>query len=164
VSVFRLPVSGIEVVLRQPAGADDILLAEADRADPRVAQALVGALARQADGGAVDWAGMTLTDLDATLLAIRRMVLGNRVESSARCATRDAADPAGATAGSAGCGARIDLGFRITDYLAQHRPHLPRGVTRCEDPAWFRIDGAHRPDLIELGPGHVVRAAAEPVA
>jgi hypothetical protein len=142
-------VSGIEVVLRQPAGADDILLAEAGRFEPQVAQALVAALARPADGGVLDWGGVTLTDLDATLLAIRRIVLGNRVESSARCATRDDADQDGtdgtdgtASTASTGCGARIDLGFRITDYLAQHRPHVPRGVTRCEDPAWFRIAGA----------------------
>jgi hypothetical protein len=142
-------VSGIEVALRQPAGADDILLAEADRFEPWVALALVAALARPADGGAVDWAGVTLTDLDATLLAIRRMVLGNRVESSARCGTGDdpgqvgATGAAGATGavGTAGCGARIDLGFWITDYLEQHRPHIPRGVTRCDDPAWFQIDG-----------------------
>jgi peptide/nickel transport system ATP-binding protein len=39
---------------------------------------------------------------------------------------------------------------------------------RASDPsAWpapFRIDGSHRPDLIELTPGHVVRAAAELIA
>ncbi|MBI3514482.1 MAG: ABC transporter ATP-binding protein [Proteobacteria bacterium] len=39
---------------------------------------------------------------------------------------------------------------------------------RASDPsAWpapFRIDGTHRPDLVELGPGHVVRAGAELVA
>jgi hypothetical protein len=142
VTAFRLPVSGIEVVLRQPAGADDILLAEADRFEPRVALALVAALARPADGGAVEWAGVTLTDLDATLLAIRRMVLGNRVESSARCGTGDELGHAGAVgaAGTTGCGARIDLGFQITDYLEQHRPQIPRGVTRCDDPAWFQLD------------------------
>ncbi|HUA50631.1 MAG TPA: ABC transporter ATP-binding protein [Candidatus Sulfotelmatobacter sp.] len=39
---------------------------------------------------------------------------------------------------------------------------------RASDPsAWpapFRIDGDHRPELVELAPGHVVRAAAELVA
>jgi peptide/nickel transport system ATP-binding protein len=39
---------------------------------------------------------------------------------------------------------------------------------RASDPsAWpapFRIDASHRPDLIELAPGHVVRAAAEVIA
>lgn len=148
-AAFRLPVSGIEVTLRQPAGADDILLAEADRFEPRVALALVAALARPADGGAVDWAGVTLTDLDATLLAIRRMVLGNRVESSVRCGTGGDPDHDGATGatGTAGCGARIDLGFRITDYLEQHRPHIPRGVTRCDDPAWFQFQFQFQPQL-----------------
>jgi hypothetical protein len=141
-SRFRLPVSGLEVVLRQPAGADDVLLAEADRLAPSsVAQAVVEALARPIDGGALDWSAVTLTDLDAAVLAIRRLVLGNRVESSARCGTAGEPDPDGPAA-AIGCGAQIDLGFRITDYLAQHRPRLPRGVTRCDDPAWFRIDGA----------------------
>jgi peptide/nickel transport system ATP-binding protein len=39
---------------------------------------------------------------------------------------------------------------------------------RASDPAaWpapFRIDDAHSPGLVELRPGHVVRAAAELVA
>ena len=129
---FRLPVSRIEVELRQPAGCDDVLLAEADGADAALAEALVGALARPIEGGALVWADMTLTDLDAALLAIRRLVLGDRVESSARCAAR-----AGSTGG---CGARIDLGFQITDYLVQHRPRMPRGVTRADEAGWFRLD------------------------
>ncbi|HEU4730885.1 MAG TPA: hypothetical protein VFT22_23480 [Kofleriaceae bacterium] len=135
-SRFRLPVSGIEVVLRQLAGADDLLLAEAGRYEPGLAHALVGALARPAGGGELVWGALTLTDLDATLLAIRRAVLGDRIESSARCATRPDAEGA-----RVGCGARIDLGFWITDYLASHQPVMPRGVSREADPAWFRIEG-----------------------
>jgi hypothetical protein len=137
---FRLPVSGIEVVLRQLAGADDILLAEASRFDAGLAHVLVGAVAGPVDGGVVNWAELTLTDLDATLLAIRGMVLGDRIESSARCATAEGVEGSGAGCG-AGCGARIDLGFRITDYLASHQPVTPRGVSREVDPVWFRIDG-----------------------
>jgi hypothetical protein len=130
---FRLPVSRIEIELRQPAGADDVLLAEADGAAFALAEVLVGELARPIEGGSLVWADMTLTDLDAALLAIRRLVLGDRLESSARCAAR--ADGAGG-----GCGARIDLGFHITDYLAQHRPRMPRGVTRADEAGWFRLD------------------------
>jgi len=130
-SAFRLPVSGIDVALRHPAGVDDILLAEAGGAELGLAEAVVGALARPLDGGALVWADITLTDLDAALLAIRRMVLGDRIESSARCA---------AQGGGGGCGARIDLGFHITDYLAQHRPRMPRGVMRSDEPGWFRLD------------------------
>jgi len=136
VATFRLPVNGIDVVLRPPAGQDDVLLAEADRYEPGLAQALVEALARPADGSALDWAEVTLTDLDAALLAIRRMVLGDHISSSARCA------PAEGFAAGPGCGAPIDLGFAIGDYLAQHRPKQPRGVARCDDPAWFALDGA----------------------
>lgn len=136
---FRLPVSGIDVVLRQPAGPDDVLLAEADRYESGLAQALVEALARPADGSALDWAEVTLTDLDAALLAIRRMVMGDRITSSARCAP---AEGSVAPLGAPGCGAPIDLGFAIGDYLEQHQPRTPRGVTRCDEPAWFALDGA----------------------
>jgi hypothetical protein len=137
VARFRLPVSGIEVVLRQLAGADDILLAEAGRLEPGLAHALVSALARPASGGELVWPELTLTDLDATLLAIRGMVLGDRIESSARCASPGQ----GGSEPDRGCGARIDLGFLIADYLASHEPSMPRGVAREADAAWFRIDG-----------------------
>lgn len=137
-TAFRLPVSGIEVALRPPGGAEDVFLAEAGRYQPQLAQTLVQALARPADGSTLDWTDVTLTDLDATLLAIRSMVLGERIASSARC-TPPARAPSGSR-DAMGCGASIDLGFGVAEYLAQHRPHAPRGVTRCDDPAWYALD------------------------
>jgi hypothetical protein len=129
VTVYRLPVSGLEVVLRPPSGSDDVVLAEAIGPAHGLAEAVAGALARPVEGGALVWADVTLTDLDAALLAIRRLVIGERIASSARCA-------------AGGCGARIDLGFEITDYLAQHQPRMPRNVARADSPEWFRLDGS----------------------
>ncbi|HET7504601.1 MAG TPA: hypothetical protein VFK02_26445 [Kofleriaceae bacterium] len=201
---FRLPVSGVEVVLRQLAGADDLLLAEASRYEPGLAHALVGALARPAGGGELVWSALTLTDLDATLLAIRRMVLGDRIESSVRCATRGGGEGegvggsehegvgegegegegqgegvgVGASEGGsegvgegegrgartfAGCGARIDLGFLITDYLASHLPELPRGVARAGDPGWFQLEGTEVTFRLPTG-ADLAAIAAEPDA
>jgi hypothetical protein len=129
VTVFRLPVSGLEVWLRQPSGADDIVLAEAAGVDRGLAQRVAGALVRPAEGGTVVWGDVTLTDLDAALLALRRLVLGDRIASSARCT-------------APGCGAPIDLGFRVTDYLAQHAPRTPRNAVRIEASEWYRLDGS----------------------
>ena len=48
---MRLPVSGIEVQVRQPGGTEDVLLAEAPAFDVALALALAGSVASPADGG-----------------------------------------------------------------------------------------------------------------
>jgi hypothetical protein len=126
---FHLPVSGLDVLLRQPAGAEDLLLAEATACDTRLAISLASHVARPARGGSVDFGALPITDLDALLLGIRRMMLGDHVRTDVVC-------------GADGCGARVDIGFRITDYLAHHRPRKARGVRPGDEPGWFFLEGA----------------------
>lgn len=128
---FRLPASGIGVLLREPAGAEDMLLVEAGAADTTLALALLRALGSPAEGeaGALDWEALPITDLDAALLFVRKMVLGDLVRSDMVCPAE-------------GCGRRIDVSFRVGDYLAHHRPEAPAGVLHAEDQGWFRLADA----------------------
>lgn len=123
---FRLPASGIGVLLREPAGDEDMLLVEAGACDTALAISLMSSLARPAEGGTLDWEALPLTDLDAALLRLRQMVLGDHVRSDVAC-------PAD------GCGRRIDVAFRISEYLAHHRPRTPRGVAAGAEPGWFGL-------------------------
>jgi hypothetical protein len=42
---------------------------------------------------------------------------------------------------STGCRARIDIAFRVGDYLAHHAPSVPGGVSPADEPGWFRLNG-----------------------
>lgn len=134
---FVAPVSGMAITLRQPTGADDLLLAEHRGDDPRVVLRLVERLAEAGDDadGAVDWAGMPVTDIDALILRLRQFVIGDRVASTVTCPT-------------AGCGGQVELSFGIERYLAHHQPRkgtISRRSWRVEGPdpdGWFAFSGA----------------------
>jgi hypothetical protein len=128
---FLLPVSGIRVVLREPKGADDLLLAEAKIEDPALALAIAQRLGRAEP--AIDWAELTVSDLDVLILRLRQALLGNRIVADITC-------------GAPECGSRIDLSFEIESFLMHHRPRSApfpqRGwtVEPCsEEPGWFRL-------------------------
>jgi hypothetical protein len=125
--MVRLPVSGVEVALRAPDGADDLLLQEATGGPVEVGLALVARLADAGDGDR-DWGELTATDFEVLLLALRAARLGEHLALGFACPH---------------CGARVEVGFRIADYLRDLRPRAVAGVAR--DPArpgWFRLDGA----------------------
>jgi hypothetical protein len=130
-SRFVLPVSGIQVALRPPTGADELLLAEASADDPGLALAVAARLAR-ADRQ-VDWAALTPYDVDVLIVRLRKALVGRRVVAELACA-------------AAGCGQRMDLSFEIDAYLAHHRPRgaplRGRGWSAEPNPGapgWFRL-------------------------
>jgi hypothetical protein len=123
---FRLPTSGIGVYLREPAGAEDALLAEAGACDAALAVALLSALAQPAEAEELDWGSLPMTDVDAALLRVRQLVLGDHVRADVVC-------PEG------GCGQRIDVAFRVSEYLAHHAPRTTRGVLKDDEAGWFRL-------------------------
>lgn len=123
---YRLPTSGVDVVLREPAGAEDALLAEAVVCDTALATALLSSLAKPQTGEAMDWGAAPIGDIDAALLSVRRLVLGDLVRADIVC-------PA------AGCGERIDVAFRVSEYLTHHAPRAARGVVSGGEPGWFRL-------------------------
>jgi len=134
-TAFRLPVSGLEVIFRQTTGAEDILLAEEQNLDIRLALALADVLVRLPNGEAAPWESLPVTDLDAALMVMRRLLVGDEVRSNVVCAM---------AAGDAkkGCRARVDITFRIGDYLSHHAPSAARDASPAEERGWWRLDGA----------------------
>ncbi len=143
--MYRLPVSGTKVFLRELTGAEDVLLAEAPESDTALALALISRLAQPVEESEVQWDALTLTDLDALLLMIRRRVLGETISGDFSCPAET-------------CGARVDVAFKITDYLAYQNPRKPRGVEETDEAGWFHLRGSpvsfrlpNSADQIEIG-------------
>src|SRR5271157_6025121 len=113
--MFRLPVSGIDVELRLATGADDLLFLEGGGDTLSTSIALAGRLARQCDGRELDAAGLAVPDLEALLLEVRRELFGDEVSSRGQCL-------------ELGCGAPVDISFRIGDYLSHARARMPANV------------------------------------
>lgn len=124
--MVRLPVSGIELNLRQPAGLEDILLLEAPARDTKLALALVERLAKAFDGSEVQWETLCVSDLEALLLLIRQKVFGDFIDAEVNCPVQE-------------CGKRLDVSFNISDYLAYHQPHVPDNAEPADEEGWFRL-------------------------
>ena len=124
---FRLPVSGREVALRHPGGAEDLLLLEAARTpggDAALALALASRLTRAVEGEPIDWGTLSVTDLDALVLRLRQALIGDRIRADVAC-------PA------PGCRRRIDIDFRIAEFLAHRTP----ARHRTRDRGWVARAG-----------------------
>ena len=126
--MYRLPVSGAKVFLRELTGVEDLLLAEAPRSDTALALAIISRLAEPVEDSNVPWEELTPTDLDALLLTIRRTVLGETISGGSSCPVET-------------CGARVDVTFSIGQYLDSQRPRKPRDVEATNEPGWFRLHG-----------------------
>ena len=122
VARFVLPVSGLAVALVAPTGAEEVLLAERRVEDASLALALVERLGR-ADA-ALDWAALSITDIDALIARLRIAMVGDRVIGEAACV-------------SPACGEKVDLSFRLSEWLDHHRPRrgAPKGRDWRAEPA-----------------------------
>src|SRR5947208_16543670 len=120
--MVQLPVCGRQVELRRIQGWDDLLLIEEPRESAEVVFALIGRLARS-DGEPLDAGSLTVTDVEVLLLHIQRITVGDVIRTDVRCPSES-------------CRARVDVDFRINDYLAHHLSHRPAGVTPAEEPGW----------------------------
>jgi len=117
----RLPVTRIEVTLRLPTGWEQLLLLEAQSNETRAAIAFLTPLVSAAqEGFRVDV--LPAPDLEFLLLSLRGLVFGDHVRTDLRC-TNDC------------CGERVDIDFRLRDYLADYRASAVIG-----DP-WRTMDG-----------------------
>jgi hypothetical protein len=140
-SRFLLPVSGRLVALRPPCGAEDLLLLEAPATpagDAQLALALARRLGRGADGEPLDWAALPVTDLDALVLRLRQVLVGDSVRADVAC-------PAD------GCGRRIDIAFGVEDFLGHQTPEP--GAAAAEPgaaPGWLRLPGGPGPVSFRL--------------
>lgn len=131
---FELPVSGGPVLLRLPTGVEEMLLVETAQSDTGLALDLAGRLASTMDGEPLDWNRLPVTDLDAFVLGLRRAWVGDRIIADTAC-------------GAENCGARVDISFKISDYLAYHRPKRGglrlrgwRVIEAVGDPGWYHLN------------------------
>jgi hypothetical protein len=134
-SRFSLPVSGRAIVVRHPTGLEDMLLAESAQSDSALALELAARVASAEAGEPLDWRVLSVTDLDAFVLGLRRVLIGNRIMANISCRAEN-------------CRTRIDLSFTISEYVAQSRPKagMPRlrgwtVTSMTDDPGWYRLDG-----------------------
>lgn len=128
-AAVRLPVSGTDVVLRLPNGADDMLVLEAGAPDMGVALALLARLCEQADGSPLDPAELPISDVDALVLRLRQRIIGDVVSAEQVCA-------------APGCHARVDITFSIEAYLEHHQPAAPPAFLPAGDEGWYRLSDA----------------------
>jgi len=125
----QLPVSGKEATLRLPCGKEDVLLCDWKDGESALARALLNAITHNIAGqDHVEWGELPVTDLEWTLLLLRRSLFGDFVRTSASCMQPD-------------CGAKIDIAFRIGDYLGQFQMNRPDEVEQSPEPGWFSLAG-----------------------
>lgn len=122
---ITLPVSGIGVEVAELGGYEDVLLTEIRACDTALALELVERVARPI-GRDVEWSALTVSDLDALVLHIRRAVLADIVRTTVRCRAQ-------------ACGERVDIRFGIGEYLAHHRPRRARQVEAEDEPGWYAL-------------------------
>lgn len=118
-----LPVSGRTPDLRHPNGADELALCETSGSDVARSLKLLSRLSEDND-----WDTLTVTDFEVALLRLREQVIGQTCDLGFLCPL---------------CRERIEVSFRIADYLESVVAHRPAGVT--PDPGtsgWFRLGGA----------------------
>jgi hypothetical protein len=108
-------------------------MAEAAPGDVGLALVIAKRLVRASDGVDLDWDLIPVTDLDAIVLRLRQLLIGDRVVTDVRCRNQD-------------CGSRIDFEFRISAYVAHHYPkseRLPLRKWSVEpvdaEPGWYRL-------------------------
>jgi len=127
--MFRLPVSGWEVVVRPPNGTDDLVILEMEGNPIARSLTLLARVARRPDAEGADWPTLCVTDFEMLLAMLRQTVLG----AALTCAF-DCPRPA--------CRERVEVGFSLADYVGAARPRRPRDVIASDRPHWFRLHDA----------------------
>lgn len=115
--------------LREMTGVEALLLAEGTESDTELELAIISRLAEPVSDSSVPWEELTPTDLDALLLAIRQTVLGETISGDSSCPHES-------------CGARVDVSFRVDQFLAHQRSRQPDDVESTNEPGWFRLQGS----------------------
>jgi len=126
--MIRLPVSQLDISLRQPAGAEDLWLFESSLDATRLAVELVSRLARTDRGEAVDAALLPITDFETVLLLLRESAFGDGIRSDVVC-------------GAPACRSTFEVSFRISDFLDEHQSRMPASVEAGDTEGWFRLRG-----------------------
>jgi hypothetical protein len=127
--MFHLPVTGIPVDVGPFTGAEDMVLLESGGCSAEISIALADRLARRSDGTSVDASQLPVADLEALILHLRSILLGDQVLTHGKCA-------------AVNCGTQTDISFRISEYLAHCRPRkLPNVQPVTKEPGWYVLQG-----------------------
>ena len=127
--MFRLPISGSEVVVRPPNGTDDLVILEAEGNVVARALTLLALIARRDDADVADWPALCVTDFEVLLAMLRQTVLGPAVTCTFDCPRLD-------------CRERVEVAFSLSDYVGTARPRCPHDVIASDRPHWFRLTDA----------------------
>ena len=126
--MFRLPVSGWEVVVRPPNGTDDLVILETEGNVVARALTLLARVARRADADAADWPALCVTDLEVLLAMLRQTVLGPAVTCAFDCPRPD-------------CRERVEVGFSLAGYVGGGAAAAPARRHRLRSTALVLPDG-----------------------
>lgn len=121
-----LPVSGFMLAVSEPTGEDELFVLETTLAPLPAMLELSRRVVSAVPGGRLDWPRLPAADLDAVALLIRRAWIGEQIRTDVICSRP-------------GCEERIDVSFRIEDYIEHHRPRRPRGVAAAAEEGWFEL-------------------------
>ena len=108
------------------------MLAESSSGDTALALALADRLTRDVEGAHLDWRALAVTDLDAFILFLRRMLMGDKIRADVAC-------------GATQCGQRFDIDFGLGQFLQHHAPVPPVkhgggwSVQPGQEQGWYRL-------------------------
>jgi hypothetical protein len=122
--MVTLPASGARIALRDPGGADELLLHESRTHPIETALALLARLG----GDQAAWPDLVVTDFEHLLLALRAARFGPRMALGFACPH---------------CRARVEVSFGVADLQYSANPRKPAGVVPdAARPGWYRAGEA----------------------
>lgn len=124
--MVTLPLTNRRVELRALTGADQVYLLEARGTETAVALGLVERVATGVNEP-LDATALPVTDFEALMVELRRMSHGDLLRTDVHC--------------PAGCLERIDISFRLTDYMRHARPRAYRAAVADGEAGWYRLEG-----------------------
>jgi hypothetical protein len=120
-----LPVSGVTLSIKGPISSDELLVLESEQPPALAILELASRVATLVDGDAVDWDSLPASEIAAVALAIRQAWIGDQLSTDGACP---------------GCAERVDVSFRIGDYIKHFQPSTPTGVATIGD-GWYEVSG-----------------------
>ncbi len=116
------------VTVESPTGLEDLLLRESRACDPALALELFDRLVNAEDRSLTNFGELPAADGQALLLLLRHAALGDLVRAETRCS-------------APGCAARVDVNFRIGEYLAAQKVRKRKSLREADKKGWFQLAG-----------------------
>jgi hypothetical protein len=118
-----LPVSGVALSIKEPTSSDELYVLETAQSPALAILDLAERVATLVDGRAVNWDPLPASEIGAVALAIRQAWIGDRLSTDGTCSD---------------CAERVDVSFRISEYLNHFQPSTPADVATADD-GWYEV-------------------------